>query len=75
MDSIVGNLKIRFLKHRQLYEDFACFDPRRLPERRNEGVRENALEKIIEILVDRVRKEALRSQLLSFMSKTRQVPF
>ena len=28
MDSIVENLKIRFLKHKQLYEDFACFDPR-----------------------------------------------
>ena len=59
MDSIVENLKIRFLKHKQLYEDFACFDPKRFPELRKEGVPENALEKISEILGDRVKKEAL----------------
>ena len=66
MDSIVENLKIRFLKYKQLYEDFACFDPRRFPELRK-GVPDNTLEKISEILGARVKKEALRSQLESFM--------
>ena len=61
MDSMVENLKIRFLKHKQLYQDFACFDPRRFPELRKQGVPVDALEKISEILRDRVKKEALRS--------------
>ena len=67
MDSMVENLKIRFLKHKQLYQDFECFDPRRFSELRKQGVPEDALEKISEILGDRVKKEALRSQLESFM--------
>ena len=49
MDSMVENLKIRFLKHKQLYQDFACFDPRRFPELRKQGVPVDALEKISEI--------------------------
>ena len=67
MDSIVENLKTRFLKHEQLYQYFACFDQRRFPELRKEGVPENVLERISEILGDRVKKEALRSQVESFM--------
>jgi len=67
MDSIVENLKIRFLKHKQLYEDFASFEPRRFPKFRKERVPENALEKMSEILGDRVKKEALWTQLESFM--------
>jgi len=52
MDRIVENLKIRFRKPKQLYEYFACFDPRWFPEPRKEGVPEKALEKISEILGD-----------------------
>ncbi len=67
LDSMVENRKVRFLKHKQLYQDFACFDPRRFPELRKQGVPVDALEKISEILRDRVKKEALLSQLDSFM--------
>ena len=81
MDSVGQNLKRRFLDHEQSYKDFACFDPRRFKELKQSGIPSSATSKVCELLVGKVDKELLVTQLESFMDlfflwifKVRHVP-
>ena len=67
MDRVSQNLKERFLNHEEIYQDFACFDPRRFDELKRAGIPSSATSKVCELLGDRVNRELLRMQLESFV--------
>ena len=64
MDRVSQNLKKRFLHHETIYQDFACFDPRRFDELKRAGIPSSATSKVCELLGDRVNRELLRMQLV-----------
>ena len=70
MDRVSQNLKERFLNHEKIYQDFACFDPRRLDELKRAGIPSSATSKVCELLGDRVNRELLRMQLESFVDSS-----
>ncbi len=66
MDNVVESMNERFIKHEALYNDFACFEPKRYGDMRKHGLPDGSLDKISDSLKGKVDRSALRNQLESF---------
>lgn len=67
MDKINQSMNMRFSDQKDLYLDLACFDPRRFPLLKKDGIPNNALDKICSLIGD-IDNAKLKEELISLIN-------
>ena len=66
MDQVVSSMNRRFLKHGNLYKDFACLDPRRFGEFKKTGILDEVLLKLCKVSELAADRGVIKEQLCNF---------
>jgi hypothetical protein len=72
MDKINESMNMRFSEQKDLYLDLACFNPRRLPGLKKDGIPKIALDKVCSLIGD-IDKAKLKEELISLVDVLPQI--